>query len=204
MARGRMISNSLSTSEKFAALVTIAPDLFEFCHALYPLMVSHTDDFGRLQGDAFTVKAKYYPASPRPLAEFEAGLKHMHGVGLVVWYMVAGKRYIQIVEFERHQQGLHKRTRSQFPRVPGTSGKDEEVPGQEKGREGNSIEGKGTKEPPNPLSAKGGRVTRADRKAAKDVRAKRFGRCHHEPTCADGATCEALIAQELADRRIAS
>lgn len=59
-------------------------------------------------------------------------------------------------------------------------------------------------EPPNPLSAKGGRVTRADRKLAKEIRARRFGRCHHEPSCLDGAACEARIAQELADRRMAS
>src|SRR4051812_43646231 len=146
MARGRMISNSLSTSEKFAALVTAAPEMFEFCHALYPLLVSHTDDFGRLQGDPFTVKAKCYPASPRSLVDFEAGLHEMHEVGLVIWFTVAGKRFIQIWDFERHQQGLHKRTRSQFPRVPGISGNDEEVPGQEKGTKEKRTKPKGREE----------------------------------------------------------
>lgn len=146
MARGRMISNSLSTSEKFAALVSATPSLFEFCHALYPLLVCHTDDFGRLQGDAFTVKAKCYPATPRPLADVEQGLQQLDAVGLIAWYCVSGKRFIQIVEFEKHQQGLHKRTRSQFPRIPGSSGKDEELPGQLKGTEEKRTELKGREE----------------------------------------------------------
>jgi hypothetical protein len=130
MARGRMISNSLSTSEKFAEVG--GKDLGEFCQALYPLIVAHSDDFGRLQGDPFTVKAKCFPASPRTLEEFKAALVHLDGVGLIVWYVVEGKRYIQIVKFERHQIGLHKRTRSMFPRVPGITGNDEELPDQEK------------------------------------------------------------------------
>lgn len=56
----------------------------------------------------------------------------------------------------------------------------------------------------NPLPPKGGRVTRADRKHAKEVRRQRFGRCHHEPECRDGAACESVIAQETANRRMAS
>lgn len=58
------------------------------------------------------------------------------------------------------------------------------------------------KNPPTPFQ--GARVTRADKKLAKEIRQKRFGRCHHEPDCEDGAACEAMIAQELADRRVAS
>lgn len=140
MARGRMISKSLSTSEKYAALVTSAGELCEFCHALYPLIVSHSDDFGRLQGDPFTVKHACYPASRRDLSEFGRGLAHLQDVDLITWYSVERKKYIQIVKFEKHQTGLHKRTKSAFPRVPGTSGNCPEMSGQEnltelKGRE---------------------------------------------------------------------
>ena len=135
-----MLSKSLSTSEKFAALVTQAPGIFEFCHALYPLIVAHTDDFGRLQGDPFTVKYQCYPASPRSLEEFSHALKALHDVGLALWYQVSGKKFVQIVTFYKHQQGLHKRTRSAFPRVPGLSGNAEEIPGQEKGTKENLRE----------------------------------------------------------------
>lgn len=136
-----MISKSLSTSEKFASLVERTPELFEFCHALYPLVVAHTDDFGRLQGDVFTVKHQCYPASPRSLNEFASALAIMNDVELLVWYAVAGKKYIQIPNFETHQQGLHKRTRSAFPRVPGDSGNNEELPEQLKGTEEKRTEG---------------------------------------------------------------
>lgn len=57
----------------------------------------------------------------------------------------------------------------------------------------------------NPLTPfQGGRITRADRKEAKRIRSQRFGHCHHDPGCADGEACENTIAQELADRRMAS
>lgn len=144
-----MISKSLSTSEKFAGLVSMTP-LAEFCHALYPLIVSHSDDFGRLQGDLFTVKHQCYPASSRTLEEFGAALQAMHEADLLIWYVAQGKRFVQIVQFEKHQQGLHKRTKSQFPRVPGNSGNDEELPGQLKRTEENLTKQKkrlGTAEP---------------------------------------------------------
>lgn len=132
MARGRMISKSLSTSQRYAALFTTAPALAEFCQSLYPLIVAHTDDFGRLQGDPFTVKHQCHPTSPRSLEEFANGLQALHDVGLIAWYLVSARRYIQVQNFEPHQQGLHKRTRSQFPRLPGISGNEAESPGQEK------------------------------------------------------------------------
>jgi hypothetical protein len=133
MARGRMISKSLSTSEKFAALTLVAGDLTEFSQLLYMLIVIHTDDFGRLQGDPFTVKHQCYPASCRSLDEFATALGYLQRVELITWYAVSGKHYIQVEKFDPHQLGLHKRTRSQFPRIPGSSGNFPENPGQEKG-----------------------------------------------------------------------
>ena len=59
MATGRMIRASISTSRKFAQLPT------EFCQVLYLLLIVHADDFGMLAGDAWTVKYKAVPTSPR-------------------------------------------------------------------------------------------------------------------------------------------
>lgn len=58
-------------------------------------------------------------------------------------------------------------------------------------------------EPPNPLSAKGGRrpYTRADLADAKRVRKLNFGQCGHEPTCAGGVECEVKTAVGFAERR---
>lgn len=152
MARGRMISKSLSTSQRFADLACRAGELGEFCQSLYPLIVSHADDFGRLQGDPFTVKHQCHPTSPRSIAEFTDALRLLHEVGLIVWFSVGngsgtpGRHYIQVVNFEAHQQGLHKRTRSGFPRVPDDSGNSTELPSQLKGRELNLTKGNLTKE----------------------------------------------------------
>lgn len=186
MARGRMISNSLSTSEKFAR-VGETP-LGEFCHALYPLVVAHSDDFGRLQGDAFTVKAKCYPASFRTLAEFERAVQALHEVELVVWYVVDGKRYLQIVDFERHQTGLHKRTRSRYPRVPESSELFPEIPSQEKGTKENLTKEKRNKD--KNIGDWFDRFWRAyPRKAGKDAALKAFEK--RKPT-------EAMLAEMIA------
>lgn len=139
-----MISKSLSTSEKFAALVDTAGPLAEFCQALYPLVLTHSDDFGRLQGDTFTVKHMCFPTSPRTVAEFKTALTHLHTVGLIVRYEMQSKFYIQIANFEPHQSGLNKRTKSKFPEVPGSSETFQEFPSQENLTELNLTEGKGT------------------------------------------------------------
>ncbi len=138
-----MISKSLSTSEKFASLTDIAGDLAEFCQVLYPLLVSHADDFGRLQGDAFTVKHMCFPISPRSKDQFAQGLSYLQDVTLIQWYQVDDKQYVQVLNFEAHQQGLHKRTESVFPEYPGTSGKF--TVARARGTELKGTEGKGTK-----------------------------------------------------------
>jgi len=139
-----MISRSLSTSEKFAALGTHAGMLGEFCQSLYPLLIPHADDFGRLQGDPFTVKYVCHPSSSRTIQEFSTALGSLHAVGLICWYTVGGKRYIQIQQFEPHQQGLHKRTHSIFPEIPGNRRTFPEFPSEEKkkGREEKGTEQK--------------------------------------------------------------
>ena len=59
------------------------------------------------------------------------------------------------------------------------------------------------KNPPTPLSAKGGprRYLRADLKEAQRVRQVRFGGCPHDPRCDDHVQCEVLLAIAIAERR---
>lgn len=156
MARGRMISKSLSTSMKFAKLGN------EFAQVLYMLVVSHADDFGRQSGDAFTVKHQVLPTSARDESQFEVALTQMEEVGLIERYDSGGEKVLQVVSFEQHQVGLHKRSASRFPENPGTSGKFPEIPSElkrreEKGTELNGTEENGTDPPrprPRPLTAK--------------------------------------------------
>jgi hypothetical protein len=124
MARGRLVSKSLGSSRKFHALLGAGGKLGEFCQVLFPLIVANTDDFGRMPGDAFTVKNVVLPSSPRPEKDFEAALRVIADVGLVRRYEAEGAIYLQVDKFDEHQPGLHKRTRSKFPEpteIPGTS-----------------------------------------------------------------------------------
>ena len=142
MAQRRMISKSLGSSRKFHAVSTRCAELGEFAQALFPLMVVSADDFGRLEGDAFTVKHKVFPMSPRTEEDFETVLQAMSLVGLIRFYEVGGDRYLEIINFDREQPGLHKRTKSdypdpptppddfgKFPEVPGNSQNSREIPG---------------------------------------------------------------------------
>ena len=160
MARGRMISRTLGSSRRFASIADHAGRLTDFAQALYPLLVSHADDFGRLEGDAFTVKHRVFPVSVRRVADFQQALVVLHEVGLIARYTVDDNEYLEICQFSPHQEGLHKRTRSRFPEPPRDSGnrkassgkfrespvdsgdsrKFREIPSQEKGTEENRTE----------------------------------------------------------------
>ena len=132
MAQRRMISRNLGSSRKFHAVNARCGKLGDFAQALFPLIVVNADDFGRLEGDAFTVKHKVFPVSPRPEADFEAVLQAMHEVGLIRLYESGEDRFLEIANFEREQPGLHKRTRSDNPDPPDdaeASGKFRECPG---------------------------------------------------------------------------
>ena len=120
MARGRMISKTLGSSRRFQLVAERAssPDLSGFYQLLFVLIVSHADDFGRLEGDAFTIKHRVFPVSDRPESDFASALQVLHEVGLIVWYQVQQKQIVEVVNFSDHQQGLHKRTKSIFADPP--------------------------------------------------------------------------------------
>lgn len=122
MARGRLISRSLGSSRKYHALLGAGGKLGEFCQVLFPLVIANTDDFGRMPGDAFTVKNVVLPTSRRPEHDFEQALSVMHTIGLIVRYVADGAIYLQVNKFDEHQPNLTKRTKSKFPEVPEDSG----------------------------------------------------------------------------------
>ncbi len=142
MARGRLVSRTLGSSRKYAAVGRGSP-LGEFAQSLYPLLIACSDDFGRLAGDAFTVKHAVFPTSPRTEAEFDQALDEMGGAGLIARYTVDSTQVIEIADFEGHQPGLNKRTRSKFPGPPG---KFPEIPSELNRTELKGREGKGTEE----------------------------------------------------------
>lgn len=140
-----MISKALSTSQRYANLHVVAGERAEFCQALYPLLVAHADDFGRLAGDVFTVKHMVVPTSPRREADVQAALAALAEVGLIEWYdtLAQGvvRKCIQVCNFDSHQVGLHKRIRSNFP---DSSGMFPEIPSEQKRTEQKRTEQKGS------------------------------------------------------------
>jgi len=128
-----MISKTLGTSSRrFARLRADQPGVGLFAQALYPLLVANADDWGRQKGDGFTVKHGVWSTAPEDDATFDRALDAMAAVGLVTRYQVGSETYAQIVDFDAHQRGLHKRTASLCPAPPavecGTSGKSAELP----------------------------------------------------------------------------
>lgn len=150
MAEKRMISKVISISEKVNEL----PDIFDML--LFTWIIPHTDDFGRLAGSPAKVKALVIPLLEKTRNEVSESLQRLHDQGLIQWYEVDGEQVIQVTNFEKHQQGLHKRTRSKFPdspnnsipprNIPGNSGNFPKIPLEEKGREQNRTEQKGIEE----------------------------------------------------------
>lgn len=125
MARGRLISRSLGSSRKYHALLGAGGKLGEFCQVLFPLVIANTDDFGRMPGDAFTVKNVVLPSSRRPEKDFESALAAMEHVELLTRYAVDGEIYLQVNHFDEHQPNLQKRGASAFPGPSGDTRLDQ-------------------------------------------------------------------------------
>jgi len=67
--------------------------------------------------------------SSRTEEDFETVLQAMSAVGLIRFYEAGGDRYLEVINFDREQPGLHKRTKSDYPDPPDDFGKFPEVPG---------------------------------------------------------------------------
>lgn len=133
MARGRMISKSLSTSERWSALHREAGKLAEFSQVLFTLLVTHADDHGRLEGSAFTIKHLVVPTSPRREADVATALEVLDRVGLIQWYEGDGgngsSKFIQISQFQNHQSLKgHQDRPSKYPDPPTRAHSRPEVP----------------------------------------------------------------------------
>lgn len=111
MAERRMISKVISISEKVNSLSL-------FGKLLYTWMIPHADDFGRLPGSPAKVRALVVPMGDETTKDVETAVADMHQKGLIQWYEIGGEKYIQITNFDDHQSGLHKRTKSKFPDPP--------------------------------------------------------------------------------------
>lgn len=129
-----MISKVISISEK----VNTLPDVFDML--LFTWMIPHTDDFGRLAGSPVKIKALIVPMLDKTMMDIGISLQRLHDTGLIHWYEINGDRFIQVSNFEKHQSGLHKRTKSKFPEPPSPSRNFPESPGNSPRTEQKGIE----------------------------------------------------------------
>ncbi len=109
MATGRILKSQISVSEQVNELSLKAALLFTW-------MIPHTDDFGRISGSAKKIKAVVLPMRDEfTPSDVDDALNEIHDKGLICRYKVNGEPLIEMLKFETHQQGLHKRTKSKFP-----------------------------------------------------------------------------------------
>lgn len=122
MARRRSIATKISLSEQVDQLSDQAAMLFTW-------MIPHADDFGRLPGSVKKLAGMVVPLRRgRPgwsYEDIEGYLFEMEsttdetGTPLIARYQAEnGITVIQLIKFDEHQDGLHKRTESQFPNPP--------------------------------------------------------------------------------------
>lgn len=140
MANRRMLSKSISISEQ-------ANDLSDFAALLFTWMIPHADDWGVLPGSARKIKALVIPLRPQSADDVESALLELVEADLLWRYEVDGQLYIQFRTWEKHQDGLHKRSKPKFPLYPGNSEKQNnisesfpEIPGNSGSREENLRE----------------------------------------------------------------
>lgn len=113
MAERRMLSKTISTSRKVNRL----PDRSAL---LYTWLIPHTDDFGHLEGDAISIKAKIVPMRTITEQEVQQDLDLMVTNELIRIYEVRGEKYIEILNFDSFQTFRSDRARrAEYPAPDG-------------------------------------------------------------------------------------
>lgn len=119
MATRRMISKNISTSRKVNRLSC-------FAALLYTWIIPHTDDYGCMDGDWVSVKAKVVPMQETTDKQIEKALKEIEAAGLITRYWHAGEQYLQVTNFETFQTFKTDRQRqSEYPSPEKADGNQE-------------------------------------------------------------------------------
>ena len=115
MARGRMISKTISLDEKVNALSD------DTARLLFTWLVPHLDCEGRMHGDPITVKSIVFPRRNISVQKVEKILMELENGGLIFRYSVNGNQYLSAPNFEKHQVGLRKSQESPSQIPPSTT-----------------------------------------------------------------------------------
>lgn len=114
MASGRMLQRKISKSHDMAMLIErVSAELGlehgPFAALLFTWCIAHQDVEGRMHGDPRLVRADVFPLIEQiTVVHIGVYLKHMHDLGLVIWYEVGGRRWLSFPGFGGAQPGLRK------------------------------------------------------------------------------------------------
>lgn len=104
----RFLRPGIRTSEKWNKASFLA-------QSLYIGLMTLVDDYGRYDGRARLIHGEVFSlrddVDPQRSA---AELQHLHDIGLITLYVVEGKEYLQITNWQEHARG----TKSKFPAFP--------------------------------------------------------------------------------------
>lgn len=98
MARGRFISNSISTSKKFARLANDRHRL------AYLMLVPHVDAEGRHDADLRILAGQVYTLLDLTHEQIQEAMTDLDRVGLIHLYAVEGEAYLEVVNFHEHNK----------------------------------------------------------------------------------------------------
>lgn len=149
MARGRFLSKEICVDKKVNQLSS------PWSMLAFTWLLPHADREGRTYGDPSIVKSLVFPRQDGIITteQMEGYIREWDLAHLINWYEVAGDKYIEFPNFEKHQIGLRKEKEPAStipPNIRQSDGKDtaecNEI-------EGNEIEGKGSGAHISPIQA---------------------------------------------------
>lgn len=114
MASGRMLQRKISKSHDVARLIqNVCDDMGlehgAFAALLFTWCISHQDVNGRMHGDPRLVRSEVFPLIEDIATSHVARyLGHMHAIGLVVWYEVGGRKWLEFPGFKDAQPNLRR------------------------------------------------------------------------------------------------
>lgn len=113
MARARNIKPGIVLSDVLAALD-------HWVRLLFIYLWTIADRAGRLVDNPRRIGAALFPYEPT--LPFDDGLQQLHVCGFIQRYVVAGERFIQIVNWTKHQNPHPKEAASTIPDPPAECG----------------------------------------------------------------------------------
>jgi hypothetical protein len=111
MAKGRIISKSITVSQRVARLST------PWVKLLYTWLIPHVDDFGRFHADPDIIKGTVFPKEKYVTAnKLSIWITELKEAGLINLYLHNGDTFLEIIDFEEHQYFRSDRPRkAEYP-----------------------------------------------------------------------------------------